>query len=124
MANISIGGITLSHNPSEMTIVRPQKSSAEVQTYSSVAFFSWGASIIGMAVELSFSYMDSVEFDDLDDLYKADTPVVFDPQDGSSKAYNVEIKFLDGKYFRTLEIAAGNLRKDVRIILLILSEVT
>lgn len=123
MANISIGTVTLDHNPTKMTIVRQEKSCAAVQTYASVAFFSWGASIIGKELDLDFSYMDAAVFDDLDDLYKADAAVVFDPQDGSTKTYNVEITRLDGEYHRTFALTTGYLRKNVRITLLILSEV-
>ena len=124
MANIEIGSVTLDHNPTKMTLVRQEKSCAAVQTYEGVAFFSWGASIIGREIDLEFSYVDSAVFDDLDDLYKADAPVVFDPQDGSSKTYNVEITRLDGEYHRTLDFTSGHLRKNVRITLLILSEAT
>lgn len=123
MANISIGTVTLDHNPTRMTLVRQEKSCAQVQTYEGVAFFSWGASIVGKGIELEFSYVDSAIFDDLDDLYKADAAVVFNPQDGSSKSYNVEITRLDGEYHRTLDFTSGHLRKNVRITLLILSQV-
>jgi hypothetical protein len=123
MANISIGTVTLDHNPTKMTIVREQKSCAAVDTYSSVAFFSWGTSIIGKEIDLEFSYVDSAIFDDLDDLYKADAPVVFNPQDGSNKTFNVEIMNLDGDYHRTLDVTSGHLRKNVKMTLLILSEV-
>lgn len=123
MANIAIGTITLDHNPTKMTLVRKEKSCAAVPTYEGVAYFSWGVSIIGKKIDLDFSYVDSAIFDDLDDLFEADAPVVFDPQDGSGKTYNVEIMSLDGDYHRTLDFTSGHFRKNVRMTLLILSEV-
>ncbi len=124
MPNVSIGSVTLRHNPSRMTLVRPEKHSAAKETYSSVAYFSWGTSIVGKEIDLEWSYMESDEFDDLDDLFKADSPVVFNPQDGSGKTYNVEITQLDGEYFRTLDFSAGHFRQNIKMTLLVLSEVT
>ncbi len=122
MANISIGAVTLRHNPIRMTLVRPEKRSASSETYSSVAYFSWGTSIVGKEIDIEWSYMESDEFDDLDDLFKTDAPVVFDPQDGSGKTYNVEITRLNGEYFRTLDFSAGHFRRNVKMTVLILSE--
>jgi hypothetical protein len=107
-----------------MTVIRPQKSCAVVQTYESAAYFSWGASIVGLELELSFAYMDAAEFESLDALYRADAAIVFDPQDGSSPpvTYNVEMTKLDCKYYLALDKTAGNCRKNVTVTLLVLSE--
>ncbi len=123
MANMALGAYTFTQNPSDVTLIRPEKTFDFKKTYTDVAYFSWGPSIIGKEIEFSWDIMPSQQFDDLDDLYQADLPVVFDPQDGSSKTYNVEITRLDGKYFIGLAVSADNPRKDVKMTLLILSEV-
>lgn len=122
MANMSLGSYTFEANPSDATLIKPERSGSAVETYSSVAFFSWGVSIVGKIVELQWDYMPSLMFDELDDLYRADAAVVFDPQDGSSRVYNVEILDLSGKYFQNLEIGAAIIRKDVKLTLLVLGE--
>ena len=123
MNNIIIGSVTLRHNPEEMTVIRSDKYCASKLTYTSVAFFSWGLSIVGKEILLRWSYMESDEFKDLDDLYIADSTIVFDPVDGLGKTYNVVMKELDSKYFYRLGVSPGQWRKDVNIVLLILSEV-
>ena len=123
MSNISIGGITLRHNPTKMTPVRPDKTYASQKTHGGVAFWDWGTAIVGKEIQLDFTRMESDEFDDYDDLYKACAPVVFDPQNGSGKTYNAQMKFFDCDYFRTLDVSAGHFRDNVKMILLIMSEV-
>lgn len=123
MSNIIIGSVTLRYNPEEMTVIRSDKYCVSKLTYSSVAFFSWGLSIVGKEILLRWSYMESDEFEDLDVLYKADNTIVFNPMDDLGKTYNVAIKGLDSKYFFRLGVSPGQWRKDVNIVLLILSEV-
>ena len=124
MSNMEIGGIELRHNPTGMTVVRPVKAAAALPTYEGIAYFSWGASIVGRDLTLTWTFMESDEFDDLDDLYQADAPVVFDPQDGSDTTYIAEITELVCEYFRTLGVSEGQFRTKVEMTLLILAEVT
>ena len=123
MANISIGAVTLKSNPTDLTLIRADKTCAAQKTYSSVAFFSWGASIIGKEIELLWNWMEADDFAALDVLYAADAPVVFDPQDGGGKTYNVEIMSFDGKYHMEFGTVSTVMRRDVTMTLLILSEV-
>lgn len=123
MANMSIGGITLRHNPTEMDPFEPEKSCADVQTHEGGVFFSWGLFIVGTSKNFKFTYMEADEYEDIKTLYEADEPVVCDPQDGSGKTYNVEIKYFHGDLFRRFGFAAGTFRKDIKMILFILSEV-
>jgi len=123
MANMKFDSTTLQSNPTDLTLIRPDKTSAHKQTYSSVAYFSWGVSIIGKLIDLRWSWMQADEFDDLDDLFTADEPVVWDPQDGSGESYNVEIVSLDGKYHMEFGETSTVMRKDVIMTVLILSEV-
>jgi len=127
MANMTLGTYTFDSNPSDLdAILGPKKSSAAVQTYEGVAYFSWGTLIAGAEVELTWDYMSCDQFDSLVALYQADAQVVWDPQDGQSPTvtYNVEITDLTGRYFIGLSPSAEWVRRDVRMRLLILSEVT
>jgi hypothetical protein len=122
MANIAIDGHTVTDNPNSMTIVRAEKRASHVLTYSNVGFFNWGVSIIGKEIALAWNWMAASEFDTLAASYVKDGPVVFDPQDDSSKTYNVQIVTLEGAYHVT--IGTGSvLRKDVKMTLLIMSQV-
>jgi hypothetical protein len=122
MANMSLGGYTFAKQPSGMTMIQKDRTSAHVRTYTSVAFYSWGASIVGKVIELTFNYITTAQYASLQTLYEADTSVVFNPQDGSSKTYNVEILSLDSEYHIQLNNTTGNYRKETKLKLLILSE--
>jgi|LGOV01.1.fsa_nt_gb hypothetical protein len=125
MANMSLGGTTFASNPSKINpVIGPERKVAKVATYSSVAFFSWGASIVGRVITLSWELMPTAQYAALQTLYAADAAVVWDPQDGSGKTYNVEILDLTGDYFVMLADAADNHRQNVTLPLLILSEVS
>lgn len=118
--HIAIGGTTMTREPSEMTMVRKRRITASLQTYGGVAFFTWGASILGKTIEIGWPVLEYDQFAFLQTLLEANSRVVFDPQDGSSKTYNVELISLDGKYFIKKDTGY---RKDVRLVLIILSEV-
>lgn len=124
MANMSLGTLTFTTNPSDATPVEKDRLASDVVTYGAVGFFSWGATIIGKKIELFWTYMPADMYEDLKDLEIADAGVVFDPQDGTGKIYNVEILSVYGKYcLGKLGYASTTLRKEVTVILLILSEV-
>jgi len=123
MPNMILGGTTFDYNPSEMECLIPQRFNNHVLTYSGVEFFSWGASIVGKTIELRWNYMPSDQFADLNTLYQADTQIVWNPQLGDSKTYNVEIINLTGSYFLELENTGVIHRKNVILALLIISEV-
>lgn len=123
MSSMVLGGYTFADEPSDMTFIQKDRSAAFQRTYTSIAIFSWGASYVGKVLELSWLGMTTSQYASLLALFIADVPVVFDPQDGSGKTFNVEILSLDGKYFIDLENAAGNHRLDVQMELLIMSEV-
>jgi hypothetical protein len=123
MARMSLGAYTLLQNPIEAGVIEKDKSCASVLTYTSVGYFSWGTSIIGKQVILGWNYMRSDQYASLQTLYEADVPVVFNPQDGRSRTYNVEITNLSGNYFEKLTTPSSVFRKDARLTLLILSQV-
>jgi hypothetical protein len=120
MAKMSLGGYTMTQNPSDMEVITPQRYASDVKTYSSVAFFSWGTTIVGHKVQLHFNYLPVAQYSQFMTLLEADATVVWDPQDGGSTTYNVEITSLRGEYDILLD--TGD-RKNATLELLILSEV-
>jgi hypothetical protein len=123
MANMSLGTLTFAVNPSECPLLNPDNSCAYEETYTAVAVFDWGTDIVGKEIPLGFTFMPADMYDDLDDLNQVGDPLVWNPQNGSGKTYNVKILKLTGKYHVRLGATAGDLRKDVTLLLLILSEV-
>ncbi|OQB40349.1 MAG: hypothetical protein BWY06_01238 [Candidatus Latescibacteria bacterium ADurb.Bin168] len=102
MANMSIGSVMLDSNPSACSLIKADKSCSLVQTYSGAAFFSWGTVLQGKEIELRWEYMRETDFAALDALMDDAGTVVFDPQDGSGKSYNVWLISLDGEYYLAL----------------------
>lgn len=124
MANITLGAVELTLNPVWDKALRKKKLSSFVETFGGVQYFAQGLRYEGVIVSLSWTYLPLALFDSIDSLYAADAPVVFDPQDGSGKTFNVEITSFDGTYY--LKDTINNLfthRKDVTLKLIILSEV-
>lgn len=119
-----LGTVTFTKNPGYMTIIRPDRFCSYVLTYSSVGFFSWGASIIGKVVELKWNVMPIAQYENIQNLWEADAEVVFDPKDGESLTYDVEILDFSGEYSIGVPATGGSgplFRKNVTLKLLILS---
>lgn len=124
MPNITLGAHTFEVNPGGTDgVLMPEKTCAVCPTFNGVGYFSWGASIIGKQIVLTWPWMTAAEFNTIRDLLVADLPVVFDPADGSGVTYNVEIMNLHGTYHCGLTANAGIYRKNVKITILILSVV-
>ncbi len=116
-----LGTVIFGQKPGRMTIIHPDRISSCVRTYSSVAFFSWGPTIIGKEIELAWNAVPSGQYEAIQDLWEADATVIFNPQDGYSKIYNVEILDLKGEY--CVGLADQGIRKNVVLKLLIMSQV-
>lgn len=121
MPNMTLGTYTFLRDPKETETLNEVKSYAIQQTYSGVAYFSWGSTIAGKEVTLEWDYMEKEMFEALDHLYQADIAYVWDPLLG--KTYNVEILSLTGMFFGKLNESDSYGRKDVAMELLILGEV-
>lgn len=125
MAAVVIGTHTCPIDPMRMTMVRKDKSCASVPTYTSVAYFSWGASIIGKEILLEWPVMDAAAFDALQTIYEADASFTFTPNDGvTTSSYTVEMTSFTGDYWRGRGKSAAETRKNVKMTLLILAVVT
>lgn len=123
MANMILGGVTFSWNPSGMVVLTPKLYCSQVLTYSGVEFFSWGASIVGVNIDIEWNYMPADQFDSINTLYQAAASIVWNPQLGDAKTYNVMITNFRGKYFIELTSSSSIRRKDVVLSLLIMSQV-
>lgn len=124
MAKVVIGTRTLTRDPQRMTMLRADKSCAHKQTYTSVAFFSWGTSIIGKEVLLEWPVMDADEFAALDTIFIADAAFNFTPSDGGGHVYSVNMTSFGGEYFLGRTTAAPTTRKNINMTLLIMSVVS
>jgi hypothetical protein len=124
MSNMKFGTYTLLANPSDpLPILNKPKYCAYVLTWSSVGYFNWGVTHNGQVIDMPWSYISSVEFATLDTLRLNDDTVLFDLQDGSNRTFNIKILKLDGIYHHTFASDSG-FRKEVKIKILILSQVT
>jgi hypothetical protein len=123
MAKMSLNSLTFDANPSEFTMPRAKRHVAWKPTYSSVGFFSWGTLLAGVEITLRWPFMRTSQFATLDGIYKADAEIVWNPQDGTGRTFNVEVADLTADYHVKLENTTGNFRKNVEMLLVILSEV-
>lgn len=119
MANMSIGGHTLLSNPSEMTVLVKDKIAAEILTYSSVAFFDWGRAWAGKSITMKWDHLPATEFDTIDGLLDTVGDMVFDPQDGKTKTYDVWLKRMNGEYYLDPSSSAEVFRRNVELVMVI-----
>ncbi len=114
--------------PKYITPIRPEKRCADVETYTSAAFFSWGVSIIGKPITLLWNAMPAAMFAALDAFYAGDKSLVWNPTLAGEvvTTYNVEMKKLDGDYlFGGYDtVAATSWRENVDMVLKIMSVAT
>lgn len=123
MAKISLGSMTLSRNPSKMSLINARRRSAMVDTYDGIAFFTWGTILDGVQVVMEWPFMKTGTFASLDNFLQLDSSLVLNPQDGSGHTYNAEILSLEGEYHRGLSVAANTYRTNIKMTLVITSRV-
>ena len=125
---MQLGTLTISNYPSDITIPRSMRSNAYLETMESVAHFTWGFFLAGKIIELSWNFMPSEQFDDLDTIFQGDSQVVWDPGfpvSGSDApaTYNVQILDFTGEFHEAVGTDTEVWRKNCRMILLVMSEV-
>jgi hypothetical protein len=117
-----LGVLTFLWKPTTMNVILPKRSNAVLETYTTVAFFTWGTFITGKTLQLQWDMMETGQFDDIVDLVEDDVEMEFDPGEGVT--YQVQITDFDGAYFKDLSAAGKSFRKDVRLSLVIISQNT
>lgn len=122
LPKMRLGPYDFEWNPTQYDIPKEDKTYSVVQTYESVAFFSWGTSIIGKEIELEWDRMKEEQFDQLQTLLEADQETVWTPISGEVTAYNVELCQLNGK-FMEFSLHDAPYRDDVKLLMVIMSEV-
>jgi len=122
---MSISTTTFARDPGDMTILKADKMCSYTKTYGGVEYFSWGSTIVGKPISLSWNAMPSTMFDALNTLVVSDTTMVWTPNiPGSTQTYEVNLLGLDGSYFISQESSASYERINCELRLLIMSEVT
>lgn len=119
-----LGTYALPWDPDRWTMPEPKQRVLEQDTYSSNILFFYGEKVVGTRIELEWEWMSQAQFDALDVLYQADLPVVWNLQEPTDpRTFMVEIEKFDGSLF---DVALWDLshRKDVKMSLIILSEVS
>lgn len=117
---MQLGATTFTQNPGKMTLPQAGKSSAAVNTYSGVAYFSWGTLLIGQILMLEWEFCPVTQYNAIHALLVADAAVNFIPGNGTT--YSVEIMKLTGSYFMD-QTATAEYRSNVKLELLILGTV-
>ncbi len=77
---MKLGGYTFDWNPDQFTLPHAEKSAGKVQTYSSVAYFSWGVSLLGKEISIEWDWMSVDQYERLRTLFEADTALTWDPE--------------------------------------------
>jgi len=117
-----LGGYTFPHNPHRMSdLLKAELPNSLLITYSSYAYFSWPATIVGKTITLNWDLMTVEQYDALYTKYIADAIIVFNPRQDSLQ-FNVIIKSLTGLYFLNMADSSAY-RKDVSMELIITSAV-
>jgi len=126
-----LGNTTFTQDPISMTILTPDVSIAWERTYSNVAVFNWGSTIVGKEVALDWNAMPIGQYEGIRTSYEAATTVKFYPSTSgtvSTDAYNVRILDFHGQYLLgygiTTLATAAPFRGESKLILLIESTTT
>jgi len=77
---VKLGEYTFDWNPDSFTLPQAERSTGRVKTYSSIAFFSWGLSLLGKEISIEWDWMGVDQYERLRVLFEANSPVVWDPQ--------------------------------------------
>jgi len=123
MADMVLGAETITRAPNRINrVIEARREVASVKTFTSVAVFSWGAALVGEVIIMDWDYMPCPLFDTLQSLYVADNEVLFNPEDGTERTFQVEIMGFDGLYHQARASTVGGWRKTVHLELLITVE--
>lgn len=68
---------TFAKAPTEMTPLKAIRYNAHMLTYSGVDHFSWGATIVGKRIELSWPWLSSAQYEKFQTFYESDNTLRF-----------------------------------------------
>ena len=122
-AKMRLGPVDFDWNPTQFTIPKKGKSYSVVETYTTVAFFSWGVTSIGQQISMEWEMMPEQQFDDLQQLLDNDINYLWTPVSGEAGSYDVEILDLQGKYMEK-SIHDAPYRVDVKLVVMLKEEVS
>lgn len=109
--------------PHKMTMISKDRACVAVETYTSVAFFSWGTSIVGKVIDFTWNAMPGDMWYKLETFYEGDKNMTWTPD--NTHTYDVEMLVLNGSYYiGYIDVDSAALRIDVTMSLLILSMLT
>lgn len=96
---MKLGTYTFQWAPDKWSIPDQKRDVAHVQTYTSVAFFSWGAIVVGRQISLEWDWMPANQYLSLKDLEIADEQVEWDAEADDKLFYSngVNTPFVAGK---------------------------
>ena len=123
MANMILDGYTFAKQPTSIPqMIQTTKPVGVTPTMDGVAAFEWSASIKGVPVVLRWDKLDTGQYNTLFTKYATGGQITFDPQDGSTKTFDVIVSDCRGEYYMAMENAAGNQRQNVELTLIIIDE--
>jgi hypothetical protein len=113
-----LGEYTFAWKPDDFTPPDPELYKSVVRTWDTAVYFSWGPEILGKPIELKWIWMSEAQWDELDALYQAKAPVIWDLEEPGIGPFTVVIPRLEGELF---EVAGYEqpYRKDVKMGLVI-----
>ncbi len=107
--------------PHTMTMIMQGKANAFVETYQSVAYLSWGSTVVGRVIDFSWNAMPGDMWYQLETFYENDTPLTWTPD--NAHTYTVEMIALNGSYYiGYVDTDSNALRIDVTMSLLIIAQ--
>jgi hypothetical protein len=121
MGKMRLGTYDFDWDPVQYTIPVEGKSFSVVQTYDSVAFFSWGTKIIGKEIVMEWDMVTESQFNSLQTILEADEEVEWSPISGE-QSFMVNVCALDGRYIEK-SIHNAPYRTDAKLTVVIMSEV-
>lgn len=90
---------TFAKAPTEMTLIKPVKYNAAVLTYGGVGYFSWGATIIGKSIELSWPWLSSAQYEQFSTFYQSESTFRFYAGSYSPTTYYCQISNFDAAHW-------------------------
>jgi hypothetical protein len=127
MGTMQFDVLTLTTDPNEVDpIVKPKRSYAIKETYTDVAFFSWGSSYVGNRHTLKWNAMSATQYDAIQALIDADVAVTWTLNSTLGESYTVQLLEIRGEYihsFGTTFFGGTAYRKNCELDLIILEEI-